>query len=161
MRKHVVQILLSVGLPLTFAVGCSNTRQQEAAVYSPAAGAALTPAGEISGTGRSDDALAIEGITRTTAPSGTSDADWALGEGLRGALTTDKSLAPYPDQVGVTVDKDTKGLVRVHGVMRNIYDRDALTNRIAQVPGVLQIDDQTVLGFGPKKGIVNRQDPEK
>jgi osmotically-inducible protein OsmY len=160
MRRHVVQILLAVSLPLTFAVGCSNTRQQEAAVYSPAAGAALTPAGENSGTGNSDDALAPEGITRTTAPSGASAADWALGEELRAALTSDKSLAQH-DQIGVTVDKDTKGLVRLHGVMQNNDDRQALTNRIARVPGVLQMDDQIAVGFGPKKGIVDLQNPEK
>jgi hypothetical protein len=159
MRKNVVQILLSVGLPLTFAVGCSNTRQQEAAVYSPAAGAALTPTGEITGTARSNDAAVPEGIiTRTTAPSGASAEDWALGEELRGTLTSEKSLVPYPSEVCLVVDKDSKGLVRLLGVIRNDYDRQQLRDRIAKVPGVVRIDDQITVGFAQHP---DRLDPQR
>jgi hypothetical protein len=62
-------------------------------------------------------------------------------------LTEEKTLAPYPSQISVAVDKNSKGLVELHGYVANDNERQKLHDRIAQVPGVLQIDDQIVLGL--------------
>ena len=86
------------------------------------------------------------------APAGVADNDWALGEELRGALTTDWSLAPYPSDVSAIVDKNSKGLVRLRGSVPNDTDRQRLHTRIAEVPGVQKIDDQVLVGLGEHTG---------
>jgi hypothetical protein len=148
MRKHIVQALLSVTLPLTLVVGCADTRQQNAAVDRPAAGAAQTPTYIAAGSAVNADDATPEGIIgRTPPPPGSSAGDWALGERLRGVLTEEKSLAPYPSQISIAVEKDSKGLVTLRGYVANDNEKQKLHDRIAQVPGVLQIDDQIVLGL--------------
>ena len=148
MRKHVVRTLLSMMLPLPFVVGCSDTRQQNAELDRHAAGAAVTPTYIGVGSAVSADDATPEGIiARTPAPLGSSAEDWGLGERLRGVLTEEKSLAPYPSQISVAVDKDSKGLVRLRGYVANDNEKQKLHDRIAQVPGVVQIDDQIVLGL--------------
>ena len=148
MRKNVVQALLSVTLPLTLVVGCTNTRQQNAELDRSAAGAALTPTYIGTGSAVNADDATPEGIIgRTPAPPGSSAEDWALGERLRGVLTEEKSLAPYPSQISIGVEKDSKGLVTLRGYVANDNEKQKLHDRIAQVPGVLQIDDQIVLGL--------------
>ena len=159
MRKNIVQTLLCVALPLTFAVGCAHTPKQEAELYEPVDSATLTPtsARPVSRV-YADDQGRPRGITRTAPAKGASAEDWALGEELRAALTTEKSLA-YPSEVLVAVDKNSKGSVKLRGVVPNDRERQRLHDRIAAVPGVLQIDDQVTVGLPVHPGALDSRKP--
>ena len=160
MRKNNVQTLFCMALPLTFAVGCAHSPQQEADLYDPVDAAALTPTSARPVSRVYADDQAPQGIiARTTPAKGASAEDWALGEELRGALTTEKSLAPYPSEISVAVAKDSKGLVRLRGSVPNDRERQRLHDRIAQVPGVLQIDDKVTVSLPVNPGNFDSQKP--
>jgi hypothetical protein len=160
MRKNVVQTLLSAAFPLAFAVGCAHTPQREAELFDPVDATALTPTSTRPVSRVYPDDAAPPGIIARTAPAkGASDEDWALGEDLRGVLTTEKSLAPYPSDVSVGVDKNSKGLVTLRGFVPDETDRKRLHARIAQVPGVRQIDDRIVVKLSPHSGEGDTQKP--
>ena len=160
MRKNNVQTLFCMALPLAFAVGCAHIPQQEAELYDPVDAATLTPTSTRPVSRVYADDQAPQGIiTRTTPAKGASAEDWALGEELRGALTTEKSLAPDGSEVAVAVDKNSKGLVRLSGFVPNDSERQRLHDRIAQVPGVVQIDDTVVVGLPVHPGNLDIQKP--
>jgi hypothetical protein len=92
-------------------------------------------------------------------PTGVDASQWQLSEEIRGMLMSDKTLAPYPSEVTVVVDKNTKGLVHLQGNVSNTYERRKLRARIEQLPGVTQVDDQTVVGRQMPSGTVDLAAP--
>src|SRR3954467_3569979 len=154
MRTTALKMLLVVTLPLTFVVGCAHTRPDEAALYGPAPDLTLTTTSDRPVTRVYPSDVRPEGIIwpPAAAPSGAADGDWALSEEIRGVLTTDKSLAPYPSDVSAIVDKNNKGLVRLRGYVPNNHEKDRLHDRFAQIPGVAQLDDQIEVGLPDRPG---------
>lgn len=92
-------------------------------------------------------------------PKGVDASEWQLSEEIRGMLMSDRTLAPYPSEVTVVVDKNTKGLVHVRGHVVNTYERRKLRARLEQLPGVTQVDDQTVVGPRMPSGTVDLAAP--
>ena len=149
MRISVLKTLLGATMPLLLAAGCAHTPRDEAAMYGPEPTPKLAPTSDVTRTRVYPGNVRPEGIIfpPAAAPAGVAEDEWALGEELRGALTKDLSLAPYPSDVSVIVDKSSKGLVRLRGYVPNDTDRQRLHNRIAEVPGIQKIDDQIVVGL--------------
>src|SRR5437660_4973511 len=122
MANNFVFRNLWFALPICCAVGCAThhtvtqtSDQGSARVYATTNGI-ITPS--------------------MAAPKGVPASEWELSEGIRGLLMSDKSLAPYPSEVTVVVDKNTKGLVHLRGNIINTYERRKLRTRIEQLPGV-------------------------
>jgi hypothetical protein len=105
MSKTTFKNMFWMSLPLALAVGCAHTQPQTAPVYSDVPPRALAPTSE-----RPVERVYAEqdSITRTAAPSGASAADWALNERIRGLLTGNKTLDPFPGEVMATVDKQNR-----------------------------------------------------
>jgi len=90
------------------------------------------------------------------APEGTDAAQWSLAEQIRELLISDRTLAPYPGDITVAIDAKTNGLVHVSGNIINTYERRKLRAQLEQLPGVIQVDDQSVVGLqGPGGGAAN------
>ena len=90
-----------------------------------------------------------------TPPKGVDASEWQLSEEIRGMLMSDRSLVPYPSEVTVVVDKNTNGLVHVRGHIVNTYERRKLRARLEQLPGVMQVDDKSVVGPRMPSGTVD------
>lgn len=156
MLKTTFKNLFWMSLPLALAVGCAHTQPQTTPVYSDVPSRALTPTSE----------LPVErvyaeqdSITRTAAPYGASAADWALNERIRGLLTGDKTLGPFPGEVMATVDKQSHGLVRLSGTINNDMERRRMCDAIANVEGVTQVEDKMLVAERLPIGAVDVRDP--
>ena len=156
MSKTTFKNMFWMGLPLALAVGCAHTQPQTASVYGDAPPRALAPTSE----------LPVErvyagqdSITRTAAPFGASAADWALNERIRGLLTGDKTLGPFPGEVRAVVDKQNHGLVRLSGTIINDMERKRMCDAIARVEGVTQVEDKMVAATPLPIGVVDVRDP--
>jgi len=149
MKISLLKSLLGATVPLILAGGCAHTPRDEAAMYGPEPTLGLTPTSDTARARVYPGDVRPEGIIfpPTPAPTGVAESDWALGEALRGAFTTDWSLAPYPSDVSAIVEKDSKGTVKLRGYVPNDTDRQRLHTRIAEVPGVQKIDDQITVGL--------------
>jgi hypothetical protein len=149
MKISLLKSVLSATVPLILAVGCAHTPSNETAMYGPEPTPGLKPTSDIASARVYPGDVRPEGIIfpPAPAPAGATESDWALGEEVRGAFTTDWSLAPYPSDVSAIVDKNSKGTVRLRGYVPNDTDRQRLHTRIAEVPGVQNIDDQIVVGL--------------
>jgi osmotically-inducible protein OsmY len=62
-----------------------------------------------------------------------------VGEAIRQMLMQDKKLAPPPSNVIATTHN---GVVTLRGTIPTRRTRETLVDRIAQLPGVTQVDDQ-------------------
>ena len=116
-------------LPICCAVGCATHHN-------------VTPTSE-RGASR---VYAVTNEPSMPPPQGVPADQWQLSQEVQGLLLSDKTIAPYPSEVTVVVDKNTPGLVHVKGNIINTYERRKLRARIEQLPGVTQVDDQTVVG---------------
>jgi hypothetical protein len=163
MKATITRSLLSVTLPLAFLVGCAHGPQREAR-FDDSVVTALTPTSqhEISRiyADAADPNVAQEAIILPTAvPEGAATDDWALGESVRAALTSDKSHATYPSRIIVVVDKETKGLVRLTGTVSSDRERRELEEKITNIPGVQQVDNQLRIGTVDDPGEVDIRVP--
>jgi len=156
MSKTTSKNMFWMSLPLALSVGCAHTQPQTTPAYSDVPPRALAPTSD----------LPVErvyagqdSITPTAAPSGASAADWALNERIRGLLTGDKSLAPFPGEVMVVVDKQNHGLVRLSGTIINDLERHRMCDAIANVEGVTQVDDKMLVTTLIPKGAVDVREP--
>ena len=80
-------------------------------------------------------------------PKGVDSSQWTLAEQIRELLISDKTIAPYPSEVSVVLDNKTNGLVHVRGNIINTHEKRKLRARLEQLPGVTQVDDQSVVGL--------------
>jgi hypothetical protein len=156
MSKTTLKNMLWMSLPLAVAVGCAHTQPQTTPVYSDVPPRALAPTSE----------LPVErvyaeqdSITRTAAPYGASAADWALNERIRGLLTGDKTLGPFPGEVMAVVDRENHGLVRLSGTIINDMERQRMCHAIANVEGVTLVDDKMLIVERLPVGAVDVRDP--
>jgi hypothetical protein len=156
MLKTTVRNLISMTLPLTLAVGCMLSRPETPGV-DHAVGAAFTEPFAQVGTGEASGPGIV--MPSVPAPAGASPEDWALGERVRELLTSDRTLAPYPSEVQTIVDQKSKGLVRLRGTIINPQERRRLRDRIAQVPGVTQVDDQLTVAAPHPQGVADTRAP--
>lgn len=156
MSKTTFRNMFWMSLPLALAVGCAHTQPQTAPLYSDVSPRALAPTSE----------LPVErvyagqdSITRTAAPSGATAADWALNERIRGLLTANKTLGPFPGEVMAVVDKQNHGMVRLSGTINNDMERKRMCDAIGNVEGVTQVDDKMVAAVPIPIGAVDARDP--
>jgi hypothetical protein len=157
-KVHVVRVLFVLVFALALAAGCAHNRDRGAGVFSPVADTELTPASTRSESRVYPDTP--EGIIeRTAPPTGVSADDWALTENIRAALSRDRTVGPYPSGVSITVDKNRKGVVILRGLVPTDSQRRRIKASVAQVPGVLQIDDQIVIGTPANPGVVDPSKP--
>jgi hypothetical protein len=156
MSKTTFKNMFWMSLPLALAVGCAHTQPQTAPVYSDVPPRALAPTSE-----RPVERVYAEqdSITRTAAPSGASAADWALNERIRGLLTGNKTLGPFPGEVMAVVDKQNHGLVRLSGTINNDMERKRMCDAIANVEGVTQVEDKMIAAMPLPIGSVDVRDP--
>ena len=147
-------------LPLTLALGCatnsSDRRVSRAEMFESMPAAAMTATSDRPAQ-RVYPEQPINGIITPSMapPAGASEADWAIAQNIRGTLTADRSLAPYPSEVQATVDKNAPGTVRLRGTIVNPQERDRLHNTISQLPGVTTVDDQLVVAGSPPHGALD------
>ena len=155
MSKTTFKNMFWMSLPLALAVGCAHTQPHTAPVYSDVP-RALVPTSDfpVERVYAEQDS-----ITRTAAPSGASAADWALNERIRGLLTGDKTLGPFPGEVMAVVDKQNHGLVRLSGTINNDMERKRMCDAIANVEGVTQVEDKMVAAAPLPRGAVDVRDP--
>jgi hypothetical protein len=152
MSKTTFRNMFWMSLPLVLAVGCAHTQPQAGPLYSDVPPRALAPTSE----------LPVERVyaeQNSITPSGASAADWALNERIRGLLTGDKTLGPFPGEVTAAVDKQNHGLVRLSGTINNDMERKRMCDAIANVQGVTQVQDKMVAAMPLPIGAVDVRDP--
>lgn len=148
MLKITVRNLLLMTLPLTLAVGCMHSR--------PLAPTSTRPVDRVYADGTTGSPIILPSVP---APAGASPAGWDLAQQLRGMFTADATLAPYPSEVKAIIDKESRGIVTLRGTIINPQERKRLHDRIAQVSGVTQVDDQLVVGAQSPQGDLDIQGP--
>lgn len=161
MNRIGLKLLSSAALPLLLAAGCahpsgnSNTSAGYSSIEAP-----LSP------TSRDDTQRIYAGAgapaSSTAATiSNESQEDWAIAQRVQQMLMDDKSLAPYPSKVAVTMDKSSHGTVILKGTVPNGKARKKLHDRIAAIPGVTKVDDQLKAGFSTTPSSVDMREVSK
>jgi hypothetical protein len=161
MPNNITQKTLWLAAALLVVAGCSHRESQSS--YRPAQTAvptasdtAVPPASDrTSNRVYATQVSSEEFVPAYSAPNGVDASQWALAEQVRELLISDKKLAPYPSEVTVSLDKNTKGLVHVSGNIINTYEKRKLRARLEQLPGVIQVDDKTVVGLQNPGGGAN------
>jgi hypothetical protein len=152
MLKTPFKTLLTIALPVALAVGCASNKGSGPTsdrpgdrVYAEGTAPEETPRGGI--------------IMPSTMPPGAASTDWALADAIRGTLTADRTLAPYPSDFRATVEKGANGKVKLEGTVPNEHERQRLHESIASLPGVVEVDDQIVIGGKVATGKADLREP--
>ena len=96
MSKTTFKNMFWMSLPLALAVGCAHTQPQTATLYSDLPPRALAPTSDRRSNGFMRSKIAS--LPQRHRPA-RSSADWALNERIRGLLTGNKTLGPFPGEV--------------------------------------------------------------
>jgi osmotically-inducible protein OsmY len=130
----------SLFLPLLLAVGCVTQIPRE--TTGPGAGDRAA-----SFTNQQFAGYSEQKGDECCAATGVSAADLAVGEKIREMLMEDKTLAPAPSNVITVV---SRGVVTMKGYIRSRRAAFELHQRIANLPGVVSVQDELVLWNGHK-----------
>lgn len=162
MPNNVMPKYLLLGVAFLFAAGCSHRESASRASLRSGPTAVQPTSGNNSNRVYETQSNRQEFVPAYAAPQGVDSAHWALAEQIRELLISDRTIAPYPSEVTVVLDSKTNGLVHVRGNIINTYERRKLRTRLEQLPGVNEVDDQTVVGLrNPEGGADLRQVPGK
>jgi len=153
MPNNIAQKSLWLATALLFVAGCSHRESRTS--YRPAQTAVPPASDRTSNRVYPTQTNKQEFVPAYAAPKGVDASQWALAEQLRELLISDRTLAPYPSEVTVSLDKNTNGLVHVNGTIINTYEKRKLRARLEQLPGVTQVDDKSVVGLSNPGGGAN------
>jgi len=153
-NKVMPKYLLLAGAFL-LAAGCSHRESSSRASLQPGPTAVQPTSNNNSNRVYETQSDRPEFVPAHAAPKGVDSSQWALAEQIRELLISDRTIAPYPSEVSVVLDGKTNGLVHVSGNIINTYERRKLRTRLEQLPGVVEVDDQTVVGLQNPGGGAN------